>query len=78
MFGKRPSAPPVAPPRISRLQPGYRAYAIGDIHGRADLLAELIAIVKTDALVRPGPGTNVIVYLGDYVDRGPQSREPWE
>ena len=75
MFGKRPSAAPAAPPRIARLQPGYRAYAIGDVHGRADLLAELLSVVKADALLRPGPGTNVIVYLGDYVDRGPQSRE---
>src|SRR5258708_14524311 len=75
MFGKRPPAKPAAPPRIARLQPGYRAYAIGDIHGRADLLAELLSVIKTDALVRPGPGTNVVVYLGDYVDRGPQSRE---
>ena len=74
MFGMRtPAAPPV--PRTSSLQPGYRAYVIGDIHGRADLLGELIAIIKTDALVRPGPGINVVVYLGDYVDRGSQSRE---
>ena len=75
MFGKRPSSKPAAAPRVSRLQPGYRAYAIGDIHGRADLLAELISVIKTDAIVRLGPGTNVVVYLGDYVDRGPQSRE---
>lgn len=75
MFGMRtPVAPPV-PPRTSSLQPGYRAYVIGDIHGRADLLGELIAIIKTDAIVRPGPGINVVVYLGDYVDRGRQSRE---
>jgi serine/threonine protein phosphatase 1 len=73
MFRKRP--PPPAPARVARLQPGYRAYVIGDIHGRADLLAELVAVIKTDAMVRPGPGTNVVVYLGDYVDRGPQSRE---
>ena len=57
------------------MQPGYRAYVIGDIHGRADLLVDLIASIKADSTLRPGPGTNVIVYLGDYVDRGPQSRE---
>ena len=75
MFGKRTRSNPVTPPRISRLQDGHRAYAIGDIHGRADLLAELLSVIKADALLRPGPPTNVVVYLGDYVDRGPQSRE---
>jgi serine/threonine protein phosphatase 1 len=75
MFRKRSPSPPAAPARIARLQPGYRAYVIGDIHGRADLLGELLAVIKTDAMMRPGPGTNVVVYLGDYVDRGPQSRE---
>jgi len=75
MFGKRSPPQPAAKSRVPRLQPGYRAYAIGDIHGRADLLAELLSVIKTDAMMRPGPGTNVVVYLGDYVDRGPQSRE---
>jgi len=75
MFGMRtPAAPPV-PARTSSLQAGYRAYVIGDIHGRADLLADLIAIIKADSVLRPGPGTNVVIYLGDYVDRGPQSRQ---
>ncbi|MBM3646079.1 MAG: serine/threonine protein phosphatase [Alphaproteobacteria bacterium] len=75
MFGRRrPIAKP--PPRgLPSLQPGHRAYVIGDIHGRADLLAELLAVIKADAMLRPGPGKNVIVYLGDFVDRGPQSRE---
>jgi serine/threonine protein phosphatase 1 len=57
------------------LQPGYRAYVIGDVLGRADLLGELIAIIKTDVVMRPGPGIDVVVYLGDYIDRGPQSRQ---
>jgi serine/threonine protein phosphatase 1 len=75
MFGMRTPVAPSVPPRPSSLQPGYRAYVIGDVHGRADLLGELIAIIKADALVRPGPGINVVVYLGDYVDRGSHSRE---
>ncbi len=53
---------------------GTVVYAIGDIHGRADLLGELQAKIRTDAGAREGP-RKVIVYLGDYVDRGLQSRE---
>jgi serine/threonine protein phosphatase 1 len=50
-----------------------RVYAIGDIHGRADLLADLIARIDDD--VRRRPIAEVIeVYLGDYVDRGVDSR----
>ena len=47
-------------------------YAVGDIHGRLDLLNVLIAELKQD-LVREGkPG--VFILLGDYIDRGPDSR----
>ena len=52
---------------------GTAVYAIGDIHGRADLLADLLARIAAD----PGRGAAVrrlIVYLGDYVDRGADSR----
>ncbi|MCW5745269.1 MAG: serine/threonine protein phosphatase [Alphaproteobacteria bacterium] len=53
---------------------GCRLYAIGDIHGRADLLADLHAAIAEDHRDRPTDGRDVIVYLGDYVDRGPDSR----
>jgi serine/threonine protein phosphatase 1 len=49
-----------------------RIYAIGDIHGRADLLGELHGIIRADA--ETAPARRVLVYLGDYVDRGLQSR----
>jgi serine/threonine protein phosphatase 1 len=53
---------------------GTRIYAIGDVHGRADLLVPLFKRIDTD--VAAHPSSNVIeVLLGDYVDRGPQSRE---
>jgi serine/threonine protein phosphatase 1 len=52
---------------------GTRIYAIGDIHGRDDLLAQLSLLVHEDAYRRQAP-RNVVVYLGDYVDRGPHSR----
>ncbi len=48
-------------------------YAIGDIHGRGDLLAELHRLIEIDARARPVE-RRVIVHLGDYVDRGPDSR----
>ena len=52
---------------------GTRIYAIGDIHGRADLLSEIIARIDDDIRRRPIEHT-VEVYLGDYVDRGPHSK----
>jgi len=53
--------------------PDTRIYAVGDIHGRADLLSEIIARIDDDIRRRPIAHT-IEVYLGDYVDRGPQSK----
>ena len=53
---------------------GTRVYAIGDIHGRRDMLEELHALILEDAR-RSSTPHKVAVYLGDYVDRGPDSRE---
>lgn len=47
-------------------------YAVGDVHGRLDLLERLEAIIQEDVR-RKAFGRPVICYLGDYVDRGPQS-----
>lgn len=58
------------PPRVPD---DTRVYAIGDLHGRADLLARLHARIRDDA--DGAPGRRVVVYMGDYVDRGPQSFE---
>jgi serine/threonine protein phosphatase 1 len=57
----------------SRVPAGTRVYAIGDIHGRADLLREINQLIHEDAYERQAP-RNVVVYLGDYIDRGPHSR----
>ena len=51
---------------------GYRAYGVGDIHGRVDLLDELLAKIEADIGSRP-PTENFIVFLGDLIDRGPDS-----
>lgn len=49
-----------------------RVYAVGDVHGRSDLLARLHEEIRRDAAAAP-ESRKVIVYLGDYVDRGPDS-----
>jgi len=52
---------------------GVRVYAIGDIHGRLDLLDALHKQIIADAATAEAQ-RNVIVYLGDYVDRGLDSK----
>ncbi len=62
---------------LSRLPPladGLRIYAVGDIHGRFDLLREIASDIRHD-LELDRPQRAVEIFLGDYVDRGPQSRE---
>ncbi|MBK1661095.1 metallophosphoesterase family protein [Paracraurococcus ruber] len=54
------------------LPAGLRIYAIGDVHGCADRLARLHALVAADARARPAEEI-VLVHLGDYVDRGEDS-----
>ena len=49
-----------------------RVYAVGDIHGRVDLLERMHELIETDAL-KSAARRMVVVYLGDYVDRGPDS-----
>jgi serine/threonine protein phosphatase 1 len=61
-----------APP--ARLPDGLVAFAIGDIHGRADLLTPLLEQILSSA-DQDRPGQTTIIFLGDYVDRGPASRE---
>jgi len=53
---------------------GYRVYAIGDIHGRLDLLNDTVSRIEADIDERP-PAQNIIVFLGDLIDRGPASAE---
>jgi serine/threonine protein phosphatase 1 len=61
--GRRPSLPA-----------GVRIYAVGDIHGRLDLLEKLLARINADIALRPTERP-VYVFLGDYIDRGSSSRE---
>lgn len=68
---------------LSRLQPrqvrskgppGRRAYVIGDIHGRLDLLERLLAKIHDDLERRPAAKTT-LVFVGDLIDRGPSSAQ---
>jgi serine/threonine protein phosphatase 1 len=52
--------------------PGTRIYAIGDIHGRLDLLLGLHELIAADAAGSRAP-RRVLIYIGDYIDRGPNS-----
>jgi serine/threonine protein phosphatase 1 len=57
-----------------RIPEDMRIYAIGDVHGRADLLQKMLDII--DRTLVTHPVKNVVrVLLGDYIDRGPNSRE---
>ncbi len=59
-------------PAPGRLPPDERIYAIGDVHGCAHRLESLHAAIRADASARP-PAHATLVYLGDYVDRGPDT-----
>jgi serine/threonine protein phosphatase 1 len=48
-------------------------YAVGDVHGRLDLLLQLERLIAEDLAGRGG--RPVVCYLGDYIDRGPSSAE---
>lgn len=63
-------------PRVGKGIPdGYRLYVIGDVHGRIDLLRMIHTKIVSDLTAR-GPGVDCrLIYLGDYIDGGPWSRE---
>lgn len=67
LFGSKPR-PIICPP----LPKGERVYAIGDVHGCADLLASLARQIERDDAIRPEARTTIIL-LGDLIDRGPDS-----
>jgi serine/threonine protein phosphatase 1 len=56
------------------LPEGLRIYAVGDVHGRDDLLGELHELIEADAKAQPFD-RNILIYLGDYVDRGLRSKD---
>jgi len=61
-----------APAPRAALPEGERAYAVGDIHGRADLFSALTKAIDADDAAR-GAAQTTMVLLGDLIDRGPDS-----
>lgn len=63
----------VEPIQAARTPPGWLGYAIGDVHGRLDLLDQLLSLIDDDRKAHAGRDV-LIVVLGDVIDRGPDSR----
>ncbi|MEL7108105.1 MAG: glycosyltransferase [Pseudomonadota bacterium] len=61
--------------RVTRAPEGQCIYAIGDIHGRYELLDALIGLIDEDAKTLPEETRCTLVFLGDYIDRGLQSNQ---
>ena len=59
--------PSARPPRVPE---GEKIYAIGDVHGCAALLEQLLALIEKDS----AGAAYRLIFLGDYVDRGPDSK----
>lgn len=64
---------PAQKPRAS-VPAGERVYAIGDIHGRLDLLDALLDSIRSDS-ARRDPAETSLIFLGDLIDRGPSSAQ---
>ncbi|MEM8580901.1 MAG: metallophosphoesterase [Pseudomonadota bacterium] len=60
-WGRSQKTPGPTPDRLT--------YAVGDIHGRADLLERMISLIEEDRAGQPAD----VVFLGDYIDRGANS-----
>ena len=63
----------VAAPAAPAVPDGAVVWAVGDIHGRLDLLQPLVEAIVSD-LHASAATRKVVVFLGDYIDRGPDSR----
>jgi len=69
-MSRKPEAAPSGPP-------GHRAYVIGDVHGRLDLLENLLARIHSELQRHPADKTT-LVFVGDLIDRGPSSAQVLE
>lgn len=74
MFWKRKSKSDETARSSFSVPEGQRVYAIGDIHGRDDLFAELLDQIRADNANRD-PARVTLILLGDLIDRGPESAD---
>lgn len=71
---KKPAAAPVRALLTPAAPEGLVVWAMGDIHGRLDLLEPLVEAIIADAAAS-APDRTMVIFLGDYIDRGPASAE---
>lgn len=71
LTGRRSIDRPATPPR-ARVPDDLVVYAVGDVHGEQTMLEQLLNLIRQDAGRRGGQP--VLIFLGDYIDRGPASR----
>lgn len=77
LFQRRATEPPARPELAGRppvVPAGTRLYAVGDVHGRVDLLEQIEEAILDDLAAADRPVQPFLVMLGDYVDRGFESR----
>ena len=72
--GDGPAERPSVDGAPARLPANLRVYVIGDIHGRLDLLGAIETLIAEDAAASGAERDKLIVYLGDFVDRGFESK----
>ncbi|MBA16981.1 MAG: serine/threonine protein phosphatase [Sphingomonas sp.] len=58
----------------AQLPEGQRVYAVGDVHGMLEQLEELLSRIEADNEAR-GPARTTVIFLGDLIDRGPDSAQ---
>lgn len=68
LFGSRTAT------RLGKIPDGRAVYAIGDVHGRLDLLDDLLRRIADDAARHASDSERELIMLGDYIDRGPASK----
>ena len=68
-------AEPILGRREPRVPDGIRLYVVGDLHGCPDLLEQMGKLIEYDVAGRGPAERTILIFLGDYLDRGPNSRE---
>ncbi len=63
------------PAQVAQVARGERIYAVGDIHGRADLLDAILTKISDDIAKHSDARIPRVIFLGDYIDRGDHSRD---